>query len=272
MADTIVNGARIWHELRGDGPLLVQIGGAISGHEGYAEVTDRMAERFRVLDYDHRGYGLSDRPEQRYDVDVWADDLAGLLAALGIERCHVHGGSMGGFIAARFAARYPERVDRLVIGGAVARSDRMGRTQFATWKNLALAYGADSPELALELTTKAFSRAYLDGLGDQLVEDIRAVTARNVTTPVFCDACDTMIETDVAPQLGRITAPTLVMVGSEDCLTPLDAGPSGVGARGLAAAIVGAELLVLEGCGHGNLVEQPEASIEAIFAFLGGSR
>ena len=152
MPELAVNGTRLWYELSGEGPPLVQIGGAVSGHEGYAAVTARMAEHFTVLDYDHRGYGGSERPDQRYDIDVWADDLAALLAGLGIERLHVHGGSMGGFIAARFAARYPERVDRLVIGGAVASCDRMGRTQFEVWKLLARAYGVESEAVALELT------------------------------------------------------------------------------------------------------------------------
>jgi len=270
MADAQVNGTRIWYELRGEGPPLVQIGGAVSGHEGYAAVTERMAEHFTVLDYDHRGYGQSDRPDQRYGIDVWADDLAALLTAAGIERCHVHGGSMGGFIASAFAARYPERVDRLVIGGAVARCDRMGRTQFEVWKLLARAYGVASEAVALELTTKAFSRAYLDTLGDDLVREMQEVTARNVTTPVFCDACDAMIETDVVPLLGHIVAPTLVMAGSEDCLTPVDCGPDGVGARGMASAIDGARLHVLSGCGHGNLVERPDESIAVILDFLQG--
>ena len=110
-----VDGAELWYELKGSGAYLVQIGGAVSAHEGYAAVTDAMAERFTVIDYDHRGYGLSDRPLQRYTIDVWTDDLAALLDQLGVERAHVHGGSMGGFVATRFAARYPDRVDRLVV-------------------------------------------------------------------------------------------------------------------------------------------------------------
>ena len=68
-----VDGAGLWYELVGSGPHLVQIGGAVSAHEGYSAVTPAMAEHFTVLDYDHRGYGQSDRPEgQRYDLDVWA--------------------------------------------------------------------------------------------------------------------------------------------------------------------------------------------------------
>ena len=154
----------------------------MSAHEGYSAITAAMAEHFTVLDYDHRGYGQSDRPAgQTYGLDLWVDDLAALLHVLGIPKIHVHGGSMGGFIATRFAARYPERVEKLVIGGAVAKCDRMSRTQFFIWKAISEAYGVESEELALHLTTHAFSRTYLDSLGDTAVDEMREVTARNVT-------------------------------------------------------------------------------------------
>ncbi len=268
MAAVTVNGCRLWYELRGDGPYLVQIGGAVSAHEGYATVTDAMAEHFTVIDYDHRGYGGSERPDGGYSLEVWAADLAGLLDAIGVERTHVHGGSMGGFIATKFGAEYPDRVDRLVISGAVAKCDRMARTQFEVWKMIARAYGVDSEELALELTTKAFSRAYLDEWDHDLLTEMRDVTVRNVTTEVFCAACDAMIETDVREELRLVTAPTLVLVGSEDCLTPLDTGPDGAGARAIADGIPNARLHVFEGCGHGNLVERADESIEVIVDFL----
>jgi pimeloyl-ACP methyl ester carboxylesterase len=264
-----VNGVDLWYEQTGAGPHLVQIGGAVSAHEGYSAVTPAMARHFTVLDYDHRGYGQSDRPEgQSYDLDVWVDDLAGLLDHLEIEQLHVHGGSMGGFVATRFAAKYPSRVDRLVIGGAVARCDRMSRTQFQIWKALASAYGVASEELALHLTTHAFSRAYLDTLGDTAVTEMRDVTARNVTTEVFLAACDFMIRTDTRDDLGAIRAPALVMVGDQDVITPLYAGPDGAGAAFMAERIPQGELCVLEGCGHGNLVERADDSIRLIIDFL----
>jgi pimeloyl-ACP methyl ester carboxylesterase len=264
-----VDGAELWYEFTGSGPLLVQIGGAVNAHEGYLTVTPAMAEHFTVLDYDHRGYGQSDRPDgQTYGLDVWASDLAALLDALEIEKLHVHGGSMGGFIATRFAARYPERVDRLVIGGAVAKCDRMSRTHFYIWKRLAQAYGVDSEELALHLTTHAFSRDFLESLGDSAVHAMRDGAARNVTLEVFLAACDLMITADTRDELDRITAPTLVMVGDEDVITPLDAAPGGAGARYMAEHIPHAELCVFEGCGHGNLVERADESITAITEFL----
>jgi pimeloyl-ACP methyl ester carboxylesterase len=268
MSTIEINGCRLWYELHGTGDYLVQIGGAVSGHEGYAAVTAAMAQHFTVIDYDHRGYGLSDRPAQRYTMEVWADDMVALLDALGVEQTHVHGGSMGGFIAIYFAVKYPERVKRLVIGGAAAKCDQMARMHFSLWKSLARAYGIDSEELATEHCTKAFSRRYLDDQGSALVRDMRDVTARNASLEVFCSACDAMIETDVRDRLGGITAPTLVMVGDEDCLTPLNQGPDGAGALFIREHIPNAELCILPQCGHGNLVERPRESIAAILGFL----
>jgi pimeloyl-ACP methyl ester carboxylesterase len=228
-----------------------------------------MARHFTVIDYDHRGYGLSDRPVQRYTMDIWADDLVGLLDAIGVERTHVHGGSMGGFVAIRFASRYPERVDRLVISGALARSDAMARTHFELWKRVARAYGTDSDELALELSTKAYSREWLDrNFGAEDLLETRRVVARNVEVPVFCDACDAMIEMDVADALPLVTAPTLVLCGSEDVLTPLDCGPTGVGMREIAARIPDARLHVFDGCGHANLIERTDESVRVIVDHL----
>ncbi len=66
----------------------------------------------------------------------------------------------------------------------------------------------------------------------------------------------------------RVTAPTLVMTGSEDCLTPIDAGPDGAGARWIAENIRDADLYVVEGSGHTNLMEQPELSAKVVIEFL----
>ena len=93
-----VNGTQIWYELSGSGDVVVQIGGAVSAHEGYEPVTPEIAKHFTVLNYDHRGYGLSARPKQQYTIQTWCDDLEALLAELNIEKAHIHGGSMGSFI------------------------------------------------------------------------------------------------------------------------------------------------------------------------------
>jgi 3-oxoadipate enol-lactonase len=271
MADIAhLNGTSLWYEVTGSGPSVVQVGGAVSAHEGYATVTPRLSEHFEVIDYDHRGYGQSARPRQRYTIDVWCDDLVALLDHLGKDRVHVHGGSMGSFVAIAFALKYPKRVTTLLLGaGAVAKCDGMGVSHFRVWQHLARAYGVGSREVADELVNKSFSRRHIDTVGlDVLVEGMIDSASRNADTDVFIDACQVMIDADVRDGLSSLTAPTLVMVGSDDVLTPLDAGPGGVGARDVAARIPGGELCIFEGSGHGHYVEQADESVDAIIDFL----
>lgn len=270
MAFVNVNDARIWYELTGSGPHLVQISGAVSGHEAYAPLTPLMAEHFTVIDYDHRGYGHSDRPEQRYTVDVWADDLVAMLDAIGVEKTHVHGGSMGAFIAVNFAVKYPQRVDRLIIGGGAAKSDTISTAYFRTWQALARAYGLGSDELMHMFMTTAFSRETSDGPqgGDVALEGLRDLTLRNASLHVFLEACQAMIDCDVRDRLDRITAPTLLMVGEFDQLTPLHQGPDGAGIDVMHERIADSTLAVVKGCGHGHLFERPEESATMILDFL----
>jgi pimeloyl-ACP methyl ester carboxylesterase len=267
-----VNGVKIYYEISGTGPTVIQIGGAVNGHEGYGLITPHMKDHFTVIDFDHRGYGYSDRPAQKYTMETWVDDMAALLDALGVEKCHVHGGSMGGFIACLFGAKYPERVDRLVFNGAVAKCDWMARTNFYLWKQTANQFGLGSEELALMLLTHAFSRKYLDEMvasGNlHSLSWMQDSITRNASLEVFADACDAMAETDVTGLLGGITAPTLVLHGDEDILTPLDCGPDGAGARIIAEGIPGAELYVLRGCGHGVLFERADEAVGKVIEFL----
>ena len=262
--------AKIWYELAGSGDVVVQIGGAVSAHEGYETVTPEIQKHFTVLNYDHRGYGLSDRPKQRYTIQTWCDDLELLLSKLNIDKAHIHGGSMGSFIAIAFAIKFPKRVGKLLLGaGAVAKCDGMGISHFKVWQYLARSFGVGSTEVADELVNKAFSRTYIDSLGRQkLIEIMQDSAQRNADTDVFIDACQVMIDADVRADLDKIEAPTLVMVGSEDVLTPLDSGPSGVGARQVAESIKRSELKIFEGSGHGHYAERQTESIDAILGFL----
>lgn len=264
------NGADFYYELTGSGPYLVQISGAVSGHEAYEPITPVMAEHFTVLDFDHRGYGLSDRPEQAYDMEVWSSDLAAMLDALKIEKAHIHGGSMGAFIAVDFAVSHPERVDRLILGGGAAKSGYWAQCQFRIWQDLASAYGVTSDELIRAILVTGFSQGTLDGVGvgDEAVENLRGIITRNVTPAIFQQACQAMIDYDVRDRLDRISSPTLVMVGSEDNLTPLHQEPTGAGMQYMVDHIPDAELSIVAEAGHAHLFERPAESCQIILEFL----
>lgn len=273
MPTATVNGVQIFHVISGEGPWVMQVPGAVSGHAGYAAVTPPMSQKFRVLDYDPRGYGQSDRPDQHYSFDVWADDMVGLLDALEIDQTHVHGGSMGSTLAVYFAARHPDRVRGLVLSGCTARSDFMAVAQYEVWKALARAYGTGSRELAYELASKATNRAFLDGPegGEALVDAIAELAGTFVSTEVFCDACDALIHGDVTGELGLVKAPTLVITGGADMLTPAEQGPKGAGGRYIFDHLSAArfkEHVSIPGSGHANLMDSPDECMAAIIPFL----
>jgi pimeloyl-ACP methyl ester carboxylesterase len=270
MAEAQINGAKIWYDVHGDGTdHLLQIGGAGFAHENFGFVTPLMTPHFKVIEFDLRGYGLSERPEQHYTMETWADDIAGLLDHIGVDRTHVHGTSMGGMVGLAFAGKYPDRVNRLILDCPSAKSDYMAQAHWEVWKKLAQAYGMGGEPLALEIATKCLSRAFLDTeQGRGVVPVIQGVLERNCSVPVFSGACDAMATMDLRPWAPKVTAPTMVMCGSEDCLTPIDAGPDGAGARWVADNIPGAELFIVEGSGHTNLMEQPEHSAEVVVEFL----
>jgi pimeloyl-ACP methyl ester carboxylesterase len=145
----------------------------------------------------------------------------------------------------------------------------MTRYRLEVWKALAQAYGMGSRELAVEIAAQALSRTFLDSpRGPETVEVIQGVLERNCSVEVFCAACDAMIEMDLTDDCRTIRAPTLVMDGDQDILTPLDQGPDGVGNRLIAELIPGAELYVIEGSGHTNLMEAPELSTSVVVGFL----
>ena len=95
-----------------------------------------------------RGYGQSERPYQDYDMEVWADDVAGLMDHLGLSIAHIHGTSMGGMVAQQFAAKYPHRTQRLVINCSAAKLDYTGVLTFRGWIDIAERDGVGSRTLA----------------------------------------------------------------------------------------------------------------------------
>ena len=267
-----VNGARLWHRISGEGEPVAQIHGAGFGHFNLDPVTPILAEAgFRVVDYDQRGYGQSDKPLQRYDMEIFADDLAGLLDALGIERAHVHGTSMGGMVAIVFAGKYPERTASVVINCAAAKLGRMGRLIFKNWIDIATLDpdGPGSRILAELIAWQAVNKRFLESEeGAGIADHCQQILRDSNRLEVFTAVCQAMCDMDLREWLPRISSPALVLGGSEDIMTPWDQGPEGVGQQGIHEAITGSEKHVLEGAGHSTIFDATEEHGRAVVDFL----
>jgi 3-oxoadipate enol-lactonase len=267
-----VNGVELWYEVTGDGEPVVQIHGAGFGHFNFGPATPALAEHFRVIDYDMRGYGQSDRPVQHYDMEVWADDAAGLLDALDIDQAHVHGTSMGGMIAIVFAGKYPERTTSVVINCAAAKLGHAGRLVFKNWIDIAELDpdGPGSRILAELIAWQALSRSFLETPeGVATIDTIQQILRDSNRLEVFTAACQAMCDMDIRDWLPKVTSPALVLGGDEDHLmTPWDQGPEGAGQQAIADGIPGAETYVIRGANHSTLFDSTDEHNRVVIDFF----
>ena len=271
MPDARINGVRIWYKETGEGDPVIQIHGAGFGHFNFATATPILSQTFRCIDFDMRGYGQSERPFQQYSMEVWADDVAGLMDHLGVRTAHIHGTSMGGMVAQQFAAKYPDRVQRLIINCSAAKLDYAGVLTFRGWIDIAERLGVGSRTLAELIAIQALSRRFLDSSeGHGAVDMIQEILQNSNRVDVFKLACQAMIDVDLRPLLQKITAPTLVIGGDEDMMTPWQQAGSGAGQDYLAQHIQGAKKYVIKGSSHSTLFDGTEENCRVVEAFLKG--
>lgn len=271
MPEANLNGIRIWYQETGEGDPVIQVHGAGFAHFNFATATPILSRSFRCIDFDMRGFGQSDRPLQDYNMEVWADDIAGLMDHLRLSAAHVHGTSMGGMVAQQFAAKYPARTKRLVINCSAAKLDYAGILTFRSWIDVAEQSGMASRTLAELIGVQALSRRFLDGPnGRGAVDIIQDILGKCNRVEIFKRAYQAMIDMDLRPLLPKITAPTLVIGGDEDIMTPWHQADSGAGQEYIAQHINGARKYVIKGSNHSTLFDATEENCRVVEAFLKG--
>lgn len=254
------NGARLWYEVYGEGEPLLLITGLTGNHLGWADQVPVYASEFEVIVFDNRGTGQSSFPE---GVDVtmplMADDAAALLDALGVEAVHVYGVSMGGMIAQEMALRHPEKILSLTLGCTWPGGPQSVPPE--QWALDALLGGKGISDPALQEVL--FSPAYLAEHGSEIMEAFERFPDYPETPPEVATAQWLAIQGhDTYDRLPSISAPTLVLHGTDDPLVPAANG------RILAERIPGAELVLLEGARHLYLSEKQAETDAAVLAFL----
>jgi pimeloyl-ACP methyl ester carboxylesterase len=245
------NGVDLWVHQRGSGPDVLLLAGLGDPHDVWQAQLDELGDRYRLTAPDNRGVGRTPMPPGGVSIRAMAEDAAAALRALGVERAHVAGFSMGGLIAQELALAHPESVSSLVLLSTYGRADARLRETMRSW--IRLARVADDPAAFL----RAFS-AWLfspDGHAGGFVERwVRAAVEdpHAMATEDFCAAALACLEHDALERLGAIEVPTLVVSGEEDLVTRPHI------ARELADRIPGARLALLSGYAHQSFMEMPE--------------
>lgn len=256
-----VNGLSIRYLLEGPpGAPVVTFSHSLGANlHSWEAQANALSGRYRVLRYDVRGHGGTAAPPGPYSLDLLAGDLRGLLAALGIERTHLVGLSLGGMIGQVVALEHPGLLASLTLCDTTSRVPAEARPLWAERIAAALRDGMGplvEPTLERWLTP-AFRR--------KRPEDARQIGEMIRTTPVagYVGCCHAIAGLDLTERLVAIRVPTLVLVGEEDPATPVAV------AEVLHRGIPDSELMVLPGARHLANVEQGEAFTAALLRFLG---
>jgi 3-oxoadipate enol-lactonase len=253
--------ATVEYDVRGAGPSLVLINGMGFGRWGFFKQVPALSRHFATITFD-AGEGRD--PEGV--IGELAGDVVDLLDHLGVNKAHVLGTSLGGFVAQELALSRPELVGRLVLvstshgGGGAERMSlgAMGRM---------FGFGAFNPKQAARRGLEgATSNRYRAENPEEFERIVEKRLADSPSPASYYEQAKAGARFDDSGEVGHISSPTLVIHGAEDRYVP----PSNASA--LAEAIPNAKLRVLEGAGHLVFVERAAEVNREVVSFLGGGR
>ena len=256
------DGTRIHYEVTGKPGatpvLMIQGLGASKNAWNLQRIA--MATRFRIISFDNRGAGRSDKPTVPFTLEQMAEDAIAVLDAAGVETAHVVGASMGGVISQIVAVKHPHRVRSLTLVCTACRNHPWRQELLQSWAKTAEEKGMiEVGKVAAQwvMSPRSFRRLVpaFTWMGP-----LAALRPRHS----FVSQIDAILNTreDLVDQLSTITAPTMVIVGNQDILTPR--GDS----EEIAERIPNAELVVISGAAHGLMMEHSSTFNKILIEFL----
>jgi pimeloyl-ACP methyl ester carboxylesterase/DNA-binding CsgD family transcriptional regulator len=257
-------GRRVAYEVRGDGPALVAAAWWVSHLElqwrepAFREFWERVADGFALVRYDRLGVGLSDRELGRDDLGLDRDveTLLAVIDHLGLDRCTLVAGSSGGCTAVAFAARFPERVERLVLFGAYADGAAVAPPEVReSLVSLVRSHWG--------LGSRVLADVFLADAGADELEQLARLQREAADAATAAAMFELVYRLDVRAELGRVLAPTAVLHRRRDRTIPYALG------RELAAGLPNATLVPLDGGEHFPWRGDSASVVRAVRAFLG---
>ncbi len=250
---------RIWYEVSGraDAEPLTTIGGDLLAHRQFSFANPMLEREMKLISWDFRGVGKSDRPIQEYSIDTKVNDLVAVLDAAGIERTHLWATATGAYTSIRFAARYPERVGAVISYAQYKPEQAM----WAIWNSLETIFDEFEWPAAARLVCKLFGgpASHEDWLGQEF-EDGSTAELYRLIHPA-------QLASDLTEELRATTCPMMVMLG--------DTGPMGKesgyarGYDGMKELRPDLELAVIEGAtGTYCMISHPEEATAAALDFF----
>ena len=264
MPVTKVGDINLCYNVRGDGQPLIAVTGFASAQNTLFALARAFAKHYRVVTFDNRGIGGSDKPTGPYSMNMMASDTIGLMDFLGIDRAHLLGGSMGGMVAQHIAIDHPQRVDKLILFSTSADGQWLFDLVEATtpnWNRSRSDFAsADLRKLMGAMASRSFNRPF-----NRLVfVALAKLQARLGTLKGPAGQIEAMMTHNVLDRLHLIQAPTLVLMGSKDRLIAPQSSEV------LASRITGVKLVSIDGGSHAMAGEMAGRFNKEVLDFLRG--
>jgi pimeloyl-ACP methyl ester carboxylesterase len=258
-----VNDITVNYELQGTGEPLVLIPYLAADNACYAFQVADYAKHFTCISLDPRGAGETDKPAGSYSTELFADDVAGFMQAIGVERAHVSGVSLGAATGLWLASKYPERVKTLSLHSSWPKSDPFLKVVVGGWQTIAKGLGSVQ-EMIIQGILPFCLTPELYAAKPEYVDQLAAFVRSRPRQPLdaFIRQSDAVIAHDALDQLGKIVAPTQVTFGRHDIVTSTrfaDAFKNGIN---------NTELIVFESCAHAAIYESVSEFNEKTLGFL----
>ncbi len=251
----------IFYREDGHGDHIVWIQGLGLDHRGWAFQIPLLSQHFCCLTFDNRDAGQTSRSPGAYSIKTMADDTVGLMDALAIKQAHIVGLSMGGAIAQEIAIHYPGRVRRLVLVATYTSGDPRGTDLLNSFVQMRARFSRE--EYLRAVCPWIYN--YQDYLVPGLVE---SAIKKGMEDPYFLPSKVYARQAEAATQhftedrLKQIQAPTLIVAGDDDLLTPMRF------AKTLHKETPGARLTVIQGGAHGLIWTRAEEFNHLVLSFL----
>jgi 3-oxoadipate enol-lactonase len=252
------NGIRIRYEVEGSGPWVVLSHSLGCSVGMWDEQCEALKRRYRVLRFDTRGHGESEAPTGAYTLAQMADDLHGLLAALGVQQPRFVGLSMGGMIGMTYALAHPGAFRSLVLCDTTSRIPDEARPVWA--ERIATAQKQGMEPLVEPTLKRWFTEPFLAQRGPVIERVARMIRA--TPAPGYAGCCHAISQLDLTDRLEEIRCPIRIIVGEQDVGTPVAMS------RAIHAAAPGSELVIIPQASHLSNLEQPAAFNAALLGFL----
>ena len=255
------NDIELFYNITGTGEPLLLLAGFACDNSYWSLMMPNLTTKYQVIRVDNRGVGRSSTPTKPYSIQEMARDAAALLEYLCIDSVSVIGHSMGGQIAQELALNYPQKVRNLIIISSWAQVNSIFHTIIETWGELPQIL--DWQQYQKVILPWVFTEQFLST--PQVIDQILQMAVNYPFRPTaqgLYNQSQAILNSDTSARIPEISCPTLVMVGKQDILTPV------AFSQQLTQLISHAQLVLIENCGHGLLIESTHTVAEKILNFL----